>query len=311
MERYARIAGYAVALALLAGLLSLVSMLREGLLFPHNRVRVSFPAIGSLMEDDPVKMQGVQVGRVSSIDAENGVSVATLEFYHRAPITQGSRFINYNYSLFGARMVILVPGDSKAPIDTKLIQIGDFSTGVAETIHRVEDLLVTVTEYRKLSSRLEHGSDTSISIQQYLATRVYPVLEEFGAMTHDLEALQNEVGSNLDQLTSASAGVDRFTMGIAANSDTLVTRANRTLLQLATLTAQATVILKGLEEIAIACQDTTKGPSRFLVQREMYDHALSMTHALQDLLKVAKKDGLTDAIHFWRNVHVKWGKPKP
>ncbi|MDB5105560.1 MAG: Mammalian cell entry related domain protein [Fibrobacteres bacterium] len=310
MEKYARFAGYSVALALLAGLLFIVSMLREGVLFPHNRVKVSFPAIGTLMEDDPVKMQGVQVGRIASIDAVDGVSIATLEFFHRTPVTKGSRFINFNYSLFGARMVILVPGESKERIDPDQVQAGDFSTGVAETIHRVEDLLVTVMEYKKLSSRLERGSDTSLSLQMFLTTKVYPVLEEFGAMTHDMETLQNEAGRQLDQLTAASLNVDRFGRDMAANSDTLILRANRTLAQLASLTVQSTAVLKGLEEIVVACQDTSKGASRFLVQREIYDHALSMTHALQDLLKVAKKDGLTDAIHFWRNVHINWGRPR-
>ncbi|MEO6094237.1 MAG: MlaD family protein [Fibrobacteria bacterium] len=311
MERYSRIAGYAVALALLAGLLSLVSMLREGLLFPHNRVRVAFPAIGTLMEDDPVKLQGVRIGRVADIGNVDGRSIATLEFFHRTPVTMGTRFINFNYSLFGARMVIVVPGDSKESMDSKQVQQGDFSTGVAETIHRVEDLLITVSEYKRLSSRLEHGSDTSLSVQQFLVTKVYPVLEEFGRMTHDLETLQNEAGRHLDQLSQASAGFDRLGRGLASQSDTLVVRANRTLTQLALLTAQSTEVLKGLEAVIIACEDTTKGASRFLVRREMYDRALSLTHALQDLLKVAKKDGLTDAIHFWRNVHLKWRKPNP
>jgi hypothetical protein len=81
------------------------------------------------------------------------------------------------------------------------------------------------------------------------------------------------------------------------------------LAQLAILTAQSTVVLRGLEEIALACQDTSKGPSRFLVQRDIYDRTLALTHALQDLLKVIKQDGLTDAIHFWRNVHLHWRKP--
>ncbi|HKP96201.1 MAG TPA: MlaD family protein [Fibrobacteria bacterium] len=309
MERYARLAGYSVALALLAGLLSIVSMLREGLLFPHNRVKVAFPAVGTLMEDDPVKLQGVQVGRVASIEAAGGKTVAVLEFFHRTPIARGSRFINYNYSLFGARMVILVPGQSREPIEKNEVQQGDFSTGVAETIHRVEDLLITVLEYKKLSSRLEKGSDTSLSIQQLLATKVYPVLEEFGAFTRDLEAVQDRAGAQLDRLTLASARVDGFGRDLSSQSDTLVLRANRTLAQLAALTAQSTVVLKALEEIALACQDTTKGTSRFLVRREMYDHALSLTHALQDLLKVANKDGLTDVIHFWRNVRIQWGKP--
>jgi phospholipid/cholesterol/gamma-HCH transport system substrate-binding protein len=309
MERYARIAGYSVALAILAGMLGLVAMLQEGLLFPHNRVKVRFPAIGTLIEDDPIKLRGVQVGRIESIEAARDGAVATLEFYHRTPVPKGSRFINYNYSLFGARMVILVPGTGSEPIHPDSIQPGDFSSGVAENIHKVENLLTTVMEYKRLSSRLERGTDSTKSIQEILTNQVYPVLEQFGALAKDMETLQNAAGSELDRISAAAVGVDRFGRDLASQSDTLIVRANRTLARLAILTTQATTVLRGLEEIVIACEDTTKGSGRFLVQRELYDRTLALTHALQDMLKVVREEGLTDAIHFWRNVHIRWRKP--
>lgn len=311
MERHARIVGYSVALAILAGMLGLVALLQEGLMFSHNRVKVRFPAIGTLMQDDPVKLRGVQIGRVASIEPARDGAVATLEFFHRDPIVRGSRFINYNYSLFGARMVILVPGAGAEAIDPDSIQPGDFSSGVAETIHKVEDLMRTVVEYKRLSTRLERGTDSTRSIQEILTTQVYPVLEEFGALTRDMERLQNAAGAELDRISAASAGVDRFGRNLAAQSDTLVLRANRTLARLALLTTQATAVLHGLEQIVLACEDTSKGASRFLVQRDLYDRTLALTHALQDLLKVVREDGLTDAIHFWRNVHIRWRNPAP
>lgn len=305
MERYARITGYAVAMALLAGLLTLVGMLRKDLLFPHNRVRVAFPAIGTLMEDDPVKLHGVQIGRVADIEAGREGSIATLELFHRTPLPRSARFVNYNYSLFGARMIIVVPGDSREPMDQSVVQPGVFSSGVAETIHRVEDLLRTVVEYRNLTARLEKGGEGEPSLQELLENRVYPALEEFSAMTRDLELLQEAAVSQLDGLSDAAAKVDRFGGNIAARSDTLMERANRTLLQLAGLTAQATVVLRGLEQIMVAGQDTSRGPGALLLRREMYDKALSLTHALQDLLKTWKQEGLKDIIHFWRNVHLR------
>jgi len=308
MEKYARIVGYASALAILLAALALVMGLREGVLFPHHRVRVRFPAIGTLMEDDPVKLRGVTVGRVASIQAENGEAIATLEFFHGTPIPADSRFVNYNYSLFGARMVILVPGTSREPMDAERVQQGDFSTGVSESIHRVEELLRTVSEYKRLSMRLDRGSDTSLSVQQFLALRVYPVLERFAALTRDMDTLQNAAGSQLDGLETAVAGMDRLGRGLSSQSDTLVARAERTLDRLARLTAQSTVVLHGLEEIAIACQDTTHGPGRLIANRDLYDKTMAVTHALENMLKLLEKDGLTDAIHFWRNVHVRWKK---
>lgn len=309
MEKYARITGYASALAILLGALALVMGLREGVLFPHNRVQVRFPSIGTLMEDDPVKLRGVAVGRVASIRAEGGEAIATLEFFHRTPLPADSRFVNYNYSLFGARMVILVPGSSRDPMDAAKVQQGDFSTGVSETIHRVEELLRAVSEYKRLSMRLERGSDTSLSVQQFLVDRVYPVLERFAVLAKDMDTLQAVAGARLDGLEAAAAGMDRLGGGLSSQSDTLVSRAGRTLDRLARLTAQSAIVLHSLEEIALACQDTTRGPGRLLSNRDLYDKTLAVTHAMEDMLRLLEKDGLTDAIHFWRNVRVRWKKP--
>src|SRR3712207_3927968 len=112
MENTARLTGYAIALTVLGGLLALVLMLQDGALFRANEVRVVFPAIGTLMEDDPVKLHGVEVGRVADISATPEGSVATLDLCHRVPLATDSRFVNYNYILCGARMVILVRDNS-------------------------------------------------------------------------------------------------------------------------------------------------------------------------------------------------------
>ncbi len=306
MEKYARITGYASALAILLGTLALVMGLREGVLFPHHRVQVRFPSIGTLMEDDPVRLRGVAVGRVASIRAEGGEAIATLEFFHRTPLPADSRFVNYNYSLFGARMVILVPGASPEAMDADKVQEGDFSPGVSESIHRVEELLRTVSEYKRLGMRLDRGSDSSLSIQQILAGRVYPVLERFGALARNMDTLQDAAGARLDELETAAAGMDRLSRGLSSRSDTLVARAERTLDRLARLTAQSTAVLHGLEEIAMAAQDTSRSPGRLLANRALYDKTLALTHALENMLNLLEKDGLTDAIHFWRNVRIRW-----
>ena len=310
MENSARITGYCVVLAILAGLMSVTLMLREGVLFPNNRVKVHFPTVGTLMEDDPVKMHGVEVGRVDHIEAGENAALATLELYRRVALPKDSRFINYNYSMFGARMIILVPGHSPEAMDQNVIQQGDFSTGVTEAIHRVDDLLKTVVEYQTLSAKLQRGTDSTPSLQGLLTTQIYPALEEFGRFSSELELLQLEAESELERLAKAGGQVNSFSKVMAANTDTMVLRANRTLEQLATLTAQSTVLLRGLEEIMIAAQDTTNGAGSFTVQRDLYDKALSLTHALQTLLKVANQEGLQDAIHFWRNIHVHF-KKKP
>jgi ABC-type transporter Mla subunit MlaD len=309
MQKYARLTGYSVTLTLLAALLFVTIQLREGVLFPYNRVKVRFPTIGTLMEGDAVKLNGVEVGRVNRIEAGEGTAIATLELYRKMTLAKDTRFINYNYSLFGARMVILVPGDAAESMDQNILQEGNFSSGVTESIHKVSLLLNTIVQYQSLAKSLQIGNDTTPSLQQLLTTQVYPALEDFSQFAQNLQALQIKTESELEVLVKAGGEVNSFSQLLAKSSDTLVIRANRTLEQLTLLTERTSILLRDLDKIILAAQDTTTGPGRILVQRDLYNRTLTLTQGLQNLVKAVQRDGVKDIIHFWRNVNLNLGKP--
>lgn len=309
MENSARLAGYTLAFIALTGLMAIVAFLEDGSLFARTMVKVGFPNSGTLMEDDPVKIRGVEVGRVESIDPGPHGPIVTLELYKKTTLPRDSRFINYNYSLFGARMVVLVPGKSPEPMNIRAVQAGHFSTGVTETIHRVDRLLRTVTEYQTLAGRLEKGDGTALSFQQLLSTRIYPALDEFTAFAEKLEVLEGRASSDLEGLARASGQVRGFSEAMNSGTDTLIGTANRTVERLVTLTAQTTLILEGLEKIMLAAQDTGGLPHQLLARRDLYEKTLTLSHALHDLLDQVKRQGLKDIIHFWRNVKIRKRDP--
>ena len=311
MEKSARLAGYTLAFLALVALMVVVGFLQDGSLFLRSTVKVSFPDMGSLMEDDPVRLRGVEVGRVDRIEHGPKGPLVTLELYKRIKLPRDSKFVNFNYSLFGARMVVLVPGRSPEFMDPETVQEGQFTTGVAETIHRVDQLLRTVVEYQGLAARLDRGNDTALSFQQLLSTQVYPALDEFGVFAKRLEDLEARASSDLEGLARASGQVQRFSAVMSTGTDTLVAKAQLTVERLATLTAQTTVILAGLEKIMVASQDTTVLAGKILAQRDLYERTLVLSHALHDLLEQVKEKGLSDIIHFWRNVTFRKSNKKP
>jgi ABC-type transporter Mla subunit MlaD len=306
MEKSARLAGYILALSALAGLMILVAFLQDGNLFRRNLVQVAFPAVGTLMEDDPVKARGVEVGRVDRIErGPDGHPLITLELYKRLPLARDTRFVSYNHSLFGARMVVLVPGQSDQPLEAGQVQRGYFSTGVTETIHKVDELLRTVVEYQGLASRLESGNDSVPSLHQLLAAKVYPALDRFGAFAARLEHLENQASDDLDRVALASRRMKGFSKAMSAGTDSLVTKAHLTVERVAVLTAQTTALLGGLEKMMSTAQDTTALAGRLLANRDLYEKTMVVAHALTDLLQKVEEDGLKDIINFWRNVHVR------
>lgn len=310
MEKSARLAGYSLAILGLACLMAMVAFLQEGSLFRRTMVKVTFSSVGTLMVDDPVTLKGVEIGRVDEIaPGPGGQPLITLELYKRMQLPVDSRFISFTYSLFGARMVVLVPGQSTVAMDMNAIQDGIFTTGVTETIHLVDRLLRTVVEYQGLAARLDRGSDTALSFQQMLTTQVYPALDNFGAFAHRLEELETRASSDLEVLAKASGQVRNFSAAMAVGTDTLVSKANQTVERLTQLTAQSLIILNSLEKVILAAQDTNGVPGRLLAQRDLYERTLVMSHAFHDLVRKIQEQGIKDIISFWRNVHFRKRQP--
>lgn len=303
MEKSARLAGYSLAFAALLTLMAGVALLQDGSLFRRTLVEVDFASVGTLMVDDPIKLRGVEIGRVDAIEPSPKGPRITLELYKRMQLTVDSKFINFNYSLFGARMVVLVPGQSTEAMDLKVVQQGLFLSGITESIHLVDRLLKTVLEYQALAARLDKGSDTALSFQQLLQTRIYPALDGFGAFAHRLEQLETRASTDLEQVAKASVQVRRFSAVMAIGTDTMISKANQTVERLASLTAQSVVLLNGLEKLMLAAQDTSGLPGRILTQRDLYDRTLTLAHAFHDLIAQVKEKGIKDIISFWRNVH--------
>lgn len=311
MENKERWVGYGVVMALLFAALTLLFALRQGILFPHHRIQVAFPAIGTLMQDDPVKSRGVEVGRVIKISAIQGQAVATLEMYSSVDLPVDTRFINYNYSMFGARMVIMVPGESKQVMDQNVIQNGDFISGVTETIHRVDALLKLVQDYRKLTYQFANGDDSTPSVQKIFTTQIYPALDQFGRFAESMQSLENKTNHEMDDIARTTASVKNLTQNVNRNSDSLILKAQQSLEQLAILTEQSNTLLNQFEKGMASVQDTSQLVGKLFSNRELFDHTVRFSQAVQDFLQTVQKQGFKDVIHFWRNVHIHWNKPKP
>lgn len=303
MDSSARLAGYTLTLVALACLMGVLANLKDGGLFRRTLIQVEFPTVGTLIEDDPVTLKGVEVGRVDRLERGPRGPIVTLELYKRLTLPRDTRFINYNYSLFGARMVVLAPGRSPEALDPGAVQQGYFVSGVAESIHKVEELLRIVVEYKGLADRLERGGDSALSFRQLLETRIYPALDGFTEFAERLESLERRASGDLDGMARTSDEVRKWSGAMAQSSDTLVAKAQATLDRVARLTAQTVVLLDGLEKLVLASQDTTGMPGKLLAQRDLYERTLTLSHALHDLLKHLKEQGLKDIIHMWRNIH--------
>ncbi len=304
MESKARLTGYATILAILIFAVWLGRVFIHEAFHPSRIVQVRFDDLGTLRTQDPVVQRGAQVGSVKSVRLEDGQAIAEIELYRSGFLASDSHFMNFNYSLMGARKIVLVPGISPAPMDEEQIQEGVFISGVGESIQRIGELLKLLAAIRAETNRLFVGPEAPLSPEQ------------LNQMTKNLEAL-NAFTRRIDESgKSLKVGFTAWNkMGTSLRTGLRSRRTDSAEKKLTnvlnfTLKAEesADATLNQLEKLLASIQDSTGVASSLLSNRQTYEDLEKSLQLLQTTLGTLQNNGLRDAVK-WRNVH--FSQPKP
>jgi len=169
---------------------------------PPNTLTLRFPQVGSLAVEDPVRMEGTQVGQISGFDHDSlGRVIVYVQSPKPIPVRVSSRVAVKVKGVMGERFIeigIGGPGDPLA--DAKQIIDGEFEMGPSEAIAYMDLLAAKITELKDIMGRLRYGENGNRSFVQAfndvantVDTLVYTVLTELGGMEESL-------GSGLDSL---------------------------------------------------------------------------------------------------------------
>jgi len=82
---------------------------------PGYNVLVDFPDVAGLDMGDTVRVAGVEVGKVESINLEENLGRVTLSIDHRVPMYEDATAQVETYGLLGDRYISIDPGHSKLP----------------------------------------------------------------------------------------------------------------------------------------------------------------------------------------------------
>ncbi len=305
MDTSARITGYFCLFLLLIAVAAGVSAFRREATQAHRVVRVHFPELGTLIADDPVTREGVPIGKVRSLALDPDhpeASVVEIELFHRGFIPADSRFVDFNYSLMGSRIVVLVPGHSSLPMDETRVQEGMFAAGIAETVHRVDDLLNLVLTLRAETVRLFTGSQAPLAPGK-LQGRLENAITRLHGVAGQAASMGKDMRSGVDALVLAEAGASRDLRASRASLNPAWKRMNGIVGTTLSFERGLESAFGSLEKLLASLQDSG-AVHKLLYQREMYDDLESALHGLQAVLKVLRDDGLANTIQFRRNVHL-------
>jgi phospholipid/cholesterol/gamma-HCH transport system substrate-binding protein len=128
---------------------------------PLNTIILRFPQVGSLALEDPVRMEGTTVGRISGFDHDSlGRVLVYIQSEKPIRIRASSRVAVKVKGVMGERFIEISAGNPDDPFaDTRRIIDGDFEMGPSEAIAYMDLLAAKITELKDIMENLRYGKD--------------------------------------------------------------------------------------------------------------------------------------------------------
>lgn len=251
-----------------------------------------FPQVSTLTLDDPVKINGVKLGKVESIYLAGNRVLVVVRIRNDVKIPKGSEVRVQNIGIMGERQIGVILHDSAenfAPGDTI---DGQFDAGIAEalglageiidstkvlitSVHQVMDSTISNPEFRKqFRTMLDKAESLEDRLSRMLAEtdpQIRTSLGNLNRATVKVNALLDTASAPIGELLSSAGG--------------LMTDAGNVIGKLDSVTDRLSAITGKLQS-----KDNTAGI--LLNDRALHDDLVQTLHSADSLFQIILQDGL-------------------
>lgn len=264
-----------------------------------NSYSLRFPQVSTLTLDDPVKINGVKLGKVEDIHLYGNRVLVSARIRNDVKIPVGSEIRVQNIGIMGERQVGIILKDTNvyyAPGDTI---DGQFDAGIAEalglageiidstkilltSVHRVMDSTIANPEFReKFRTMMEKAE----KLEDRLARMLSDTDPQLKKSLSNLNDATIKVNALLDSV-SAPVG------GLLSNAGNLMHDAGGVVSKLDSVTDRLTAITAKLQST-----DNTAGI--LLNDRKLHDDLATTLHSADSLFQTILQDGLDVNLDFF------------
>lgn len=251
-----------------------------------------FPQVSTLTLDDPVKINGVKLGKVEDIHLAGNRVLVAVRIRNDVKIPIGSEIRVQNIGIMGERQIGVILHDSAshyAPGDTI---DGQFDAGIAEalglageiidstkilitSVHRVMDSTIANPEFRtKFKTMMDKAEIIEDKLSKMLNEtdpQIRKSLENLNDATVKVNALLDTTSAPIGELLSGAGDLMKDASGVIGKLDSVTDR--------------LTAITKKLQT-----RDNTAGI--LLNDRTLHDDLIQTLHSADSLFKIILQDGL-------------------
>jgi phospholipid/cholesterol/gamma-HCH transport system substrate-binding protein len=258
-----------------------------------------FSQVSTLAQDDPVKVNGVKLGKVNNIALHKNGVLVRISLRNDVKITKDSEIRVQNIGLLGERQIGIILGSSGQTFSEKDTIPGFFDAGIAEVMGMAGEVL----DSAKIIMNIAHTILDSTLATQEFRDRFHRIL----AKAEELEDQANGLILRADPLLQGSlSGLSNATRKLNQILDenreplkNLVADANGLLGQTGSLVNGTDTAVQRILALTNKLESRTNTLGILLNDRKLHDDLTTTIHSADSLFRMIIKDGLDVNIDFF------------
>ena len=258
-----------------------------------------FPQVSTLTLDDPVKINGVKLGKVEDIYLSGHRVLVVVRIRNDVRIPVGSEIRVQNIGIMGERQIGIILCDSSENYSPNDTIDGQFDAGIAEalglageiidstktlitSVHQVMDSTIANPEFR---TKFRTMMDKAENLEDRLAKMLKDTDPQIKSSLNNLNMATVKVTALLDTVKAPVSG-------LLADAGNLMQDAGGILVKLDSVTNRLTLLTSKLQST-----DNTAGI--LLNDRTLHDDLVQTLHSADSLFQIILQDGLDINVDFF------------
>ena len=257
-----------------------------------NTFYLRFSQVSTLVLDDPVKVNGVKMGKVEDISLAGHRVVVRIRLRTDVKIPKDSEIRVQNIGIMGERQIGMILGDAEsywAPGDTIN---GQFDAGIAEALGLAGEVCDSTKVLLESVKEALNGTIANPDFQERFRT----ILAKAESLEDRLMTMVNttdpQIKKSLNGLNDVMGKVETLVDGVKPPMDNLFANADKVVGNAHHLVSELEGVTKHLDELIAKVQSKDNTMGILLSDRALHDDLVKTIHSADSLFRVILHDGL-------------------
>ncbi|MCR5379279.1 MAG: MlaD family protein [Fibrobacter sp.] len=264
-----------------------------------NTFYLRFTQVSTLVLDDPVKVNGVKLGKVEDISLAGHRVVVRIRLRTDVKIPKDSEIRVQNIGIMGERQIGMILGDSTqyfAPNDTI---DGQFDAGIAEAIGLAGEVCDSTKVLLESVKQALNGTIANPEFQDRFKTLLAKAETLEDRLMSMVNTTDPQLKKSLDGLNQVTAKVGELVDGVKPPIDNMFAGADKVMNNANSLISDLEGVTKHLDELIAKVQSTDNTVGTLLADKTLHDDLVKTVHSADSLFRVILHDGLDVNVDFF------------